>query len=390
MPRTALTDLKLKNIPLPKKGQHITWDALKGFGVRVSQTGTRTFLVKHKNRFITLGQWPHQTLKSARTEAFRIKGEQLTGHALPRTLSYLNAVDAFLEERAPHLRPNSVRSYTRHLKCFHFSTKLAELTQHDLARQLKSLATRHSEHNHVVGTWIIFFGWCIKREYVTRNPALNLPQFPKNRRTRVLTDQELKAVWTAAGQIEGHFGILTKLLILMGQRVTETASIQTSWINCDLSGGGLGLSNPRKEASSPTQCTITFPKEITKNKKEHTIPVGWLAASFILPHSNSERNDTILFPARGNSYRYFTGRHQMANLRKLSGFKDWTLHDLRRTYRTNLARLRTAPHIAERLVNHTSDRTEVEKIYDHHSYFDEMQEAVLKYENWLKSVLGLE
>jgi hypothetical protein len=42
----------------------------------------------------------------------------------------------------------------------------------------------------------------------------------------------------------------------------------------------------------------------------------------------------------------------------------WTLHDLRRTFRTTLGRLKVRPDIAERLVNHVSARTEMEETYD--------------------------
>jgi hypothetical protein len=75
--RIALTDLKLRNLPLPDKGQVCYWDSLPGFGVRVSQGGSRTFLLKHKNRFITLGKYHPEIfpLAKAREEAKRILAE---------------------------------------------------------------------------------------------------------------------------------------------------------------------------------------------------------------------------------------------------------------------------------------------------------------------------
>jgi hypothetical protein len=51
-------------------------------------------------------------------------------------------------------------------------------------------------------------------------------------------------------------------------------------------------------------------------------------------------------------------------LDKLAKIAPWTLHDLRRTFRTNLGRLRVRPDIAERLVNHAPARTEMEETYD--------------------------
>jgi hypothetical protein len=65
----------------------------------------------------------------------------------------------------------------------------------------------------------------------------------------------------------------------------------------------------------------------------------------------------------------------------------WTLHDLRRTYRTIHAQIGTPPHIAERLINHVSHRSEVEKIYDQYTYLPEMRAACRAYEAHLQSVL---
>jgi integrase len=53
-----------------------------------------------------------------------------------------------------------------------------------------------------------------------------------------------------------------------------------------------------------------------------------------------------------------------AELDKLARIAAWTLHDLRRTFRTTLGRLKVRPDIAERLVNHISARTEMEETYD--------------------------
>jgi hypothetical protein len=71
------------------------------------------------------------------------------------------------------------------------------------------------------------------------------------------------------------------------------------------------------------------------------------------------------------------------------GMARYTLHDLRRTYRTNLARLRVAPHICERLINHASARSDLEEIYDQYLYWDEQVEAVNKHDEFiLKLVAG--
>ena len=71
MPRTHLTDLSIK--ALKPTGKQVThWDEnLAGFGVRVSQKGTKTFVVMvgKERKLISLGRYPHLSLKTARTEA---------------------------------------------------------------------------------------------------------------------------------------------------------------------------------------------------------------------------------------------------------------------------------------------------------------------------------
>ena len=43
-----------------------------------------------------------------------------------------------------------------------------------------------------------------------------------------------------------------------------------------------------------------------------------------------------------------------ARLDQLSGVSDWTLHDLRRTVVSGMARLGVAPHVADKILNHQS------------------------------------
>ncbi len=51
----------------------------------------------------------------------------------------------------------------------------------------------------------------------------------------------------------------------------------------------------------------------------------------------------------------------------------FTVHDLRRTYRSLLAQLRILPHVAERCLNHKLKG--VEGVYDTYDYFEERKEA---------------
>jgi integrase len=62
------------------------------------------------------------------------------------------------------------------------------------------------------------------------------------------------------------------------------------------------------------------------------------------------------------------------------GIAAFTLHDFRRTCRTGLSRLKIAPHIAERVLNHAIET------YDVHDFMDEKREALDKWAAHLKGL----
>ena len=64
----------------------------------------------------------------------------------------------------------------------------------------------------------------------------------------------------------------------------------------------------------------------------------------------------------------------------------FTVHDLRRTCRTLLAKQGTLGHVAERCLNHKLKG--VEGIYNQHDYFDERREALEKLSQYLKDIIN--
>jgi integrase len=115
------------------------------------------------------------------------------------------------------------------------------------------------------------------------------------------------------------------------------------------------------------------------------------SATLCVAEVDITRNDALLFPARGKPDKPFNGWSKAIKaLREALGkdFKHFTLHDLRRTYRTIHGKIGTPPHIAERLVNHVQSRSEVEKIYDQWTYLPEMKTAVENYQRHVVSIFN--
>lgn len=141
-------------------------------------------------------------------------------------------------------------------------------------------------------------------------------------------------------------------LILTGQRVNQIASLRAEFIDDD-------------------KKTISWPATLMKGNRPHNIPYGKMATAILgtLP------DEGLLFPAKGKPDKsvYGFSKHK-TELDTLSGVSNYTLHDIRRTFRTGLAFLKVLPHIGERLLDHrTGIVSQVEAIYDRFQYLEEMQ-----------------
>lgn len=355
---------------VPAKGTVTLWDgSLKHFGLRVSQGGTKSFiLLLGSGRRQTIGRYPTITVAQARTKAKTILAERTLGLHTPQVISWERALELFLEVKERETRPLTAYLYRSTLgRVFGFGTKkLCDISKSDISQKLQKYKDRPSQQSHAFVYLKVFLKWSVGSGYLRHNPLEGLSAAKQRKRKRILTDAELKAVWNAANEIGGIFGAIVKLIMLTGQRRSEI--------------GGL-----KKTYFSHNQQTISLPGELTKNHRDHCFPVGILACGLLQPDLTSE----YYFPSRCDPERPFNGWSKCKReLDKISGVTGWVLHDLRRTFRTGLAGLKVQPHIAERLVNHVSARSEMEEVYDLHSYLPEMRDATEKWETRLRQIVS--
>src|SRR5579859_5859033 len=114
-----------------------------------------------------------------------------------------------------------------------------------------------------------------------------------------------------------NFRLIVKLLILTGQRRGEIAALK-----------GIYYSHNRQ--------IVTLPATLTKNKREHTFPLCAQAIALIHPLKDTKG---LWFPVTGNSGSdaiFSAWSKNKKLLDKLCKITEWTLHDLRRTYRSTL------------------------------------------------------
>jgi integrase len=372
VPRITLSDATLRSLAIPQKGQQSYWDAsfkAGSFACRVSRGGTKTFVIKYRRRRYTIGQYPTLSLSEARTEARKLLAEFTLGKVRPQSLSYAKAVELFIEEKEKSRRASTAAAYKGLLNRIGLSGPVAEITHQEVRRRLGRINTSGA-YNHRLVALKVFFNWCHRNRYITDNPTLGFAKQTRPKKKRVLTDDELTAVWNAAEQTEGHFNTIVKLLMLTGQRRNELAALKGSYY-------------------SHNQQTICLPSELAKNHREHLFPIGASCAELLSEILKKPQHVSgyIFFVKTISGSPFSAWSKSKKALDKLATIEPWTLHDLRRTFRTGLARLGVQPQIAERLVNHISARTEMEEVYDEHTYMDEMRDAMNRWEAHLTALI---
>lgn len=369
----SLTDLQIKKLRAPKSGQKTHFDAsLRGFGIRVSQGGTKTFIVLcgAKRTRKTLGRYPDLSLSEARILAKKAQADFALGPKAARQVaprvSFIVARDKFLADAEKRTKPRTVDEYRRLLhRHFHFAMPVDEINRTDVVTILDGLAETPSEQKHAFVALRTMMNWCTRRGWLLASPVPPLT-FKAETRSRILNDAELKAVWQRADEIGYQYGRIIQLLILTGQRRGEIAGLRYSWID---------------------DGKITFPFGFAKNKREHVIPIGAMCLDLI---ENLPESVDLLFPSRLSDEATFNGwSRAKRNFDVPIDVPDYTLHDLRRTFSSNLARIGTPIHVTEKLLNHVSGTVSgVAAVYNRYSYFDEMSAALKVHDEFLTDLLS--
>jgi len=167
-------------------------------------------------------------------------------------------------------------------------------------------------------------------------------------RTRILNDDELRAVWRAAEADSGPFGPQVQFLLLTGARLHEVSNM----VWAELQGADW-----------------TLPAERNKTKLPLVRPLS-VAALEVL--SKLLRQDPFVFSSNG---RRPIGGHEWRKKRfdAECGVTNWVLHDLRRTARSLMSRAGVSSDHAERCLGHVIGG--IRATYDRHEYHREKQQA---------------
>jgi len=409
MTHGKLNDEVVKRLPVPSIGNRITYfagatiqgaKAPRGFGVRVTAAGARAFVLNYRlrgreHRF-TIGAYPDwsalKAVREARSLRQRIdRGENPIEDRTPspRTETVASILDDFVVQ---HVRNKNqpLRSADEYESAFNRLVKprIGKLGIYEVRRShvIKMLDEIEDANGPVTADRTLAFVRKAFNWYAIRDDQFIAPVVrgmgrikPKDRaRTRVLSDEEIRAIWPALGQ-SGTFGAFVKMLLLSGQRRDEVAHMTHKEIGED------GI--------------WTIPAERYKTKRPNHVPLSKAALALIDAQPKLDDCDYV-FPSRAKTPYSGYGRGK-ANLDKavLAAMKtqakkgakveplpNWTLHDLRRTAKTLMARAGVRPDISERVLGHVI--AGVEGTYDRHSYADEKRDALEKLAAMIERILN--
>jgi integrase len=198
------------------------------------------------------------------------------------------------------------------------------------------------------------FHWHEKRSDEFRSPIIRgmaRQNVAEHRRTRVLDDDEIRALWVATAD-NAPFSALVRLLLLTSARRGEAAGMKWSEINA----GGLW----------------TLPASRSKTGAEIARPLSAAAQALLAELPRIEGSPFVFVSATGHTpITQFS--MPKARLEAASGVTGWRLHDLRRTARSLLSRASVNPDTAERCLGHALPA--IRATYDRHRYLDEMAHA---------------
>ena len=363
----ALTDRSVKSLKPETRQYEVRDAALRGLAIRVNTDGSKTWtLIVSKGgrrQRVTLGRYPDLRLADARRRASERKqsGYRVGGSVETVFASYLEEIKK--TRRAWRDVEQVGRLY---LMPIMGPRQLDTITAADGVEMMDFISRKSSDNRAAKALAYLrpFFRWAAGRSIIPVNPwaVIVPPSNTTEARERVLTDDELREIWSFAKADTYPFGPFLQLLIITAQRRAEVGGMM--WKELD------------------TERSLwSIPAARHKQKRGHEVPLPPAAMAVIAPlprHCEWVFSTTRKSPISG--FGKFKQRIDRA-----TGVSKWRLHDIRRTAATRMAELQVPRFTIARVLGHSD--TSITATYDRASYRREKLEALGK---WFEFVAGLE
>jgi integrase len=399
--KRTLNDRIIKALKPAKPGQRREiWDALvPGLGIRVTDTSAKSFVLVARYPGSAnparraIGAVGAISLTEARARAkewlaliqrgldpaIEVERQRLVEQR-KRADTFAAVAEDFIREKLPAERKGAevARDLRRVFIPALGKRPIAEITARDIVEIIKPIAARapYQAHN-LLGHIKRMFSWAIDQAAygIETSPVDRLKPRSiigeRKPRSRILCDDELRALWRATGEMGYPFGNILRMLLLTGQRHHEVS--EAPWSELDLAKAIWTISQERFKSELPHIVPLTKPViELLTSVPRFKSGDHVFTTSFgKLPTCISNKIKTAL-----------DGRMAEIAGRKLEA---WKVHDLRRTMRSHLSALKIPDHIAEMVIGH--GRQGLQRVYDQHRYEDELREALDLWAARLRSII---
>lgn len=386
MPRKKLTDMFAARVAPPTKGRIEYFDTtFPALALRVTDSGHKSWSLFYRThgrlRRWTIGPYPAFDPAAARKAASAALHRVADGgDPAEEKRVRRNAPKPSADDFASVAREYLERQVKRNTAASTYR-ETARIMEQDVIpvwgkRSIRSIERRdvtaliddkvasgaEVQANRILARLRTLFGWVVEKDRITSNPCDGLkPPTKEKARDRVLTDDEIRAFWGATEELGWPFGPLLKLLLLTAQRRDEVATMEWSELNLET-----GL--------------WTIPRHKAKNDNGHDVQLSREAIEILraLPRIKG----ALIFTTNGRTAvsGFSRAKERLDAIMAKAAGRDiapWILHDLRRTAATGMAGLRIAPHVVDRILNHTSGTIRgVARVYNRFEYADERRTAL--------------
>jgi integrase len=370
----------------------------EGLYLVVPASGTASWMLRFtsnkKRREMTLGKVKDLTLANARADAATKMKQVREGFdpLLQRKRAEqesIKTVNDLFEDWYPtlvkRLKHPSIpkRVYTKDIAPHIGDIPLDKITARDIRTTITAIndSGRPTIANDALGHCKQLFNHGIKLDLLQGNPASAFTVRDaggiEQSKDRALSEEELTAFFRIARENSTSFSrdnyLACALLVCLGVRKSELC--EARWEEFDLKEGLWHL--PAERSKTNVGFTIPLAPEVLKWLEE--LKIRGFGSEYVFPSRRASKHPHMgpdtLNRAITKLFGHEAGKKkQPPNL--MGNIPHFTVHDLRRTCRTLLAKQGTPGHVAERCLNHKLKG--VEGIYDQYDYLEERREALNK------------
>lgn len=362
----TLTKTVIDRLSIPSAGQCFLRDAqLKGFAVRVTPSGTKSFIVEKRVngrvRRMTLGRFGELTVEQARKQAIKLLGQVATGtdpvaEKLKRqalSIALEQAYTDYIKAKQHSLSPKTLKDYRNVMSAVFTDWQGKRLN--DITRAM--VAKRHRDLSQNRGEAYANLAMRLLRAVLNfaqasyddgqGNPILQANPVAILSQTRAWNRVQRRQTVLKAHQLPAWYGAV---MGLRADAVSETVVSAADFLRLVLFTGLRKQEALTLEWNQVDLEDRTFRIPDPKNHQPLTLPLSdYLHA--MLTERQREAVNGYVFPGRNGVGHLVEPKRQVAQVIEFSGVP-FMIHDLRRTFITIAEGLDIPVYAIKRLVDH--------------------------------------